>query len=101
MPDGDTEGFGLVFLEANACGKPVIGGKAGGAVEAVRDGETGLLVDGGEPSQIARAILALVNSPETAAKMGEAGLRFAKERDVTTIAEQFNLLCHRILRTQD
>ena len=34
MPDGDTEGFGLVFLEANACGRAVIGGRAGGAVEA-------------------------------------------------------------------
>ena len=37
--------FGLVFLEANACGRTVVGGRAGGAVEAVRDGETGLLVD--------------------------------------------------------
>ena len=52
MPDGDTEGFGLVFLEANACGRAVIGGKAGGAVEAVRDGETGLLVDGNSVQEI-------------------------------------------------
>jgi phosphatidylinositol alpha-1,6-mannosyltransferase len=46
LPDGDTEGFGLVFREANACHKPVIGGRAGGAVEAVADGTSGLLVDG-------------------------------------------------------
>ena len=43
---GDTEGFGLVFLEAGACGKAVIGGKAGGVPDAIRDGETGFLVDG-------------------------------------------------------
>ena len=46
MPDGDTEGFGLVFLEANACGIPVIAGKAGGSVDAVTDGANGLVVNG-------------------------------------------------------
>ena len=44
MPDGETEGFGLVFLEANACGLPVIAGRAGGSVDAVTDQVNGLLV---------------------------------------------------------
>ena len=43
--DGDIEGFGMVFLEANAAGKAVIGGKSGGAHEAVADGITGFLVN--------------------------------------------------------
>lgn len=60
MPDGDTEGFGLVFLEANACGRAVIGGRAGGAVEAVRVVETGLLVDGYSIEEISTAIRRLL-----------------------------------------
>ena len=44
LANGDVEGFGLVFLEANACGKPVVGGRSGGAVDAIADGESGLLV---------------------------------------------------------
>ena len=46
LPNGETEGYGIVFLEAGAHGKAVIGGRAGGAVEAVDDGSTGILVDG-------------------------------------------------------
>ena len=42
LPDGETEGFGLVFLEANACGLPVIAGRAGGSVDAVTDMVNGL-----------------------------------------------------------
>jgi phosphatidylinositol alpha-1,6-mannosyltransferase len=56
LADGDTEGFGLVFLEANGCGKPVVGGRAGGTTDAVRDGETGLLIDGDDVDAIAAAI---------------------------------------------
>ncbi len=56
LADGDTEGFGLVFLEANGCGKPVVGGRAGGTVDAIRDGETGVLVDGYDVPAIAAAI---------------------------------------------
>jgi phosphatidylinositol alpha-1,6-mannosyltransferase len=56
LADGDTEGFGLVFLEANGCGKPVVGGRAGGTTDAIRDGETGLLIDGQDVDAIAGAI---------------------------------------------
>jgi len=59
LDDGDTEGFGLVFLEANACGKPVIGGKDGGVPDAVRDGVSGLLVDGTDVTEIAAATIRL------------------------------------------
>jgi phosphatidylinositol alpha-1,6-mannosyltransferase len=41
MADGDAEGFGMVFIEANSCGKPVIGGRCSGALDAVEDKTTG------------------------------------------------------------
>ncbi len=70
---GDSEGFGLVFLEAGARGLPVVGGRTGGVGEAVLDGETGLLVDGTDPGDIARACLALLGDPDRAARLGAAG----------------------------
>ena len=59
LANGDTEGFGLVFLEANACGLPVIAGSDGGSTDAVRHGVNGLLVDGHAVAAIAEAMLAL------------------------------------------
>jgi len=69
----DVEGFGIVFLEANACGKPVIGGRSGGVPEAVVDGETGLLVDGSSPAAVAEAVLRLLRNPDLARRLGRAG----------------------------
>src|SRR4030095_15419304 len=51
--DADIEGFGMVFLEAGAAAKPVIGGRSGGTAEAIQDGITGLRVDGESASAIA------------------------------------------------
>lgn len=59
MPDGDTEGFGLVFLEANGCGLPVIAGRDGGSTDAVRHGVNGLVVDGRSVDEITAAMLSL------------------------------------------
>lgn len=70
------EGFGLVYLEAAAAGLPVVAGHAGGAVEAVRDGETGLLVDPDDPQAVARAVADLLDDPDRAAAMGKAGRRW-------------------------
>ena len=70
---GDVEGFGIVFLEANGCGKPVIGGRSGGAVDAIADGESGYLVDPYSPQAIAEAVMRLLTDPVLARRMGEAG----------------------------
>ncbi|HEY5799716.1 MAG TPA: glycosyltransferase family 4 protein, partial [Burkholderiaceae bacterium] len=100
LADGDTEGFGLVFREANACGKPVIGGRAGGVVEAVVDSQTGLLVDGSDIDQIATAIKTILGNPELAAKMSENGLKLARDNNTKAVATQFLKMCERVLDHQ-
>ncbi len=67
------EGFGLVYLEAMACGKPVIGGAHGGAPEIIEDGVTGYLVPHGDPMQLATSIEALLADPALSKEMGARG----------------------------
>jgi phosphatidylinositol alpha-1,6-mannosyltransferase len=69
----DVEGFGIVFLEANACGLPVIAGRSGGTNDSVINDQTGMLVDGTDCKQIARAILMLLNDKELCKNLGENG----------------------------
>jgi phosphatidylinositol alpha-1,6-mannosyltransferase len=71
--DGDTEGFGLVFLEAASAGKPAVAGTGGGTGSAVVDGVTGLRVDGENLEAIARALARLLADPAEAARMGLNG----------------------------
>src|ERR1700747_181257 len=67
------EGFGLVYLEAMACGKPVIGGAHGGAPEVIDDGKTGYLVPHGDAGQLATAIEPLLADPAREQEMGRRG----------------------------
>jgi phosphatidylinositol alpha-1,6-mannosyltransferase len=69
----DVEGLGIVFLEASACGLPVIAGDSGGAPETVQEGHTGHVVPGTDPKAIAAPIVNLLANPATAQKMGQAG----------------------------
>jgi len=73
--ENDVEGFGIVFLEAAATGRPSVGGRSGGIEDAVVDGETGLLVDPSSPGETAAAIGRLLRDRDLAARMGEAGRR--------------------------
>ena len=76
----EVEGWGNVFIEAAACGRPVVVGDSGGAREAVVDGETGLLVDGSDVGAVAEAVASLLEDPGRAEAMGSAG-RARVERD--------------------
>ena len=90
--DQDTEGFGIVFLEANACGKPAIGGRAGGVPDAVADGETGLLVDATDIEALSRAMIKLLTDEAYAQRLGANGHRrvikgFSWDKAAFTIRE--------------
>jgi phosphatidylinositol alpha-1,6-mannosyltransferase len=75
----DVEGLGIVYLEASACGVPVVAGRSGGAPESVCDGETGLVVDGWDVGVIAAAVGELLADPARAAAMGAAGRQWVVE----------------------
>lgn len=69
----DVEGLGIVYLEASATGLPVIAGNSGGAPDAVREGETGYVVDGRDPAALADRLVTLLTDRALARRMGAAG----------------------------
>ncbi|MBC3762340.1 glycosyltransferase family 4 protein [Quadrisphaera oryzae] len=75
----ETEGLGICFLEAAASGRPVVVGRSGGAPDAVRDGETGLLVDGTDVGAVAGAVASLLADPARARALGAAGRAWVRE----------------------
>jgi glycosyltransferase involved in cell wall biosynthesis len=76
-----VEGLGLVFLEAAACGRPVVGGRSGGTEEAVEDGVTGILVDPARVDEVVGAVDRLLSDPDLAARLGRAGRARAEARE--------------------
>lgn len=70
---GDSEGFGITFLEANACQCPVIGSYSGGIPDAIEDGKSGFLVPSDDHEALAEKILTLFRNPQLAKQMGEYG----------------------------
>ena len=93
LPNGDTEGFGLVLLEASACGLPVIGGRDGGTGSAVIDGATGLLVDAHKVEAVAAAMARLRLNDAERRRMGRAGAAFAAQSGWQEKARDFLALC--------
>jgi len=71
---GDTEGLGIVMIEALAHEKPVVASAVGGIVDVIRSGETGLLVPEKNPAALAQAILVLLAQPDQAKALGQRGL---------------------------
>ncbi|WP_158932535.1 glycosyltransferase [Acidisphaera sp. S103] len=96
MPDGETEGFGLVFLEANACGLPVIAGKAGGSVDAVTDQVNGLVVDGDDTGSIAAAIIRMFEDDGLRESLRVAGAEVAQASGWDRRVDQFLRLCDQL-----
>src|SRR5205085_7866985 len=99
LPDGDTEGFGLVFLEANACGKPVVAGNAGGAPDAVSDADNGLLVDGHDIRAIAEATISLLTNEQLYAGLSQGALQRARNSSWQERVDTFRVLCVSLLNS--
>jgi phosphatidylinositol alpha-1,6-mannosyltransferase len=76
----DIEGFGMVLLEAQSCGKPVIAGASGGTAETMRIPETGLAIPCDEPGNLAAAVVELLADPGRRARMGAAAREWVVER---------------------
>jgi phosphatidylinositol alpha-1,6-mannosyltransferase len=82
----EVEGWGNVFIEAAACGRPVVVGDSGGAPETLVHGETGLLVDGGDVAEVADAVATLLEDPAYASRLGKAGRARVEARHTWTRA---------------
>jgi len=90
LPGGNSagEGFGIAYLEAAAYGKPVVAGNVGGALDAVADKQSGLLVDPTDPGAVADAITRLLLDRELARRLGAAGAERAQSFAWPRIAER-------------
>ena len=93
-----VEGFGISLVEASACGVPVVAGRTGGIPDAVREAETGCLVDPGDLDGITRTVRALLQDPSQRQRLGSGGRRLVEAhlnwdrvaRELCAIGEEFS-----------
>jgi glycosyltransferase involved in cell wall biosynthesis len=100
VPSTD-EGLGLVAVEALLCETPVVGFRSGGLTDVIRDNSTGILVDPGDFSALARALDAVIADPARASTLGKAGRihalsTFAPE----SVARRYAAVYHKVLAAQ-
>jgi D-inositol-3-phosphate glycosyltransferase len=82
------ESFGMVALEAMACGTPVVASKVGGLAFSVQDGETGFLVPGGDPTALATRIQQLLTDDQLRQRLGQQAAHWARRYSWPTVAKQ-------------
>ena len=76
----EVEGLGIAYLEASACGLPVIAGSSGGAPDAVVDGKSGVVVNGTDITAIAKIVIKFLRDPEGSQQMGQFGRNWVVEK---------------------
>jgi len=87
--EGSAEGFGLVYLEANACGKPVIGTYSCGAEDAVKNDYNGILVEQNNIKQTSEAIINILSNQNLSEKIGKNGKKWTQSRDWSKIVLEY------------
>lgn len=89
--EGDMEGFGVVFLEASASGKPVIGTSIGGIPDAVEDGKSGFLIEPGDYAGLSRLLVSLLKDDEKRKRIGSYGKEMvARKFDWEAVIENYS-----------
>jgi len=99
LDGNDVEGFGIVFLEAQATSRPAVGGRSGGVPEAIAEGETGFLVEGTDADELAAVLWRLSESSEIRRRLGAAGRarvleHFTWERAARAVADLHGRIGH-------
>jgi len=89
IDSNNFEGFGLVFLEAGICGKPVVGTYNCGAEDAIVDGKTGFLVPQNDVKKTTEAVLKFLDNPELSKKLGENGKKRAQQMSWDNVAKKY------------
>jgi phosphatidylinositol alpha-1,6-mannosyltransferase len=98
LSNGDFEGFGIVFLEAGICRKPVVAGNSGGVSDAVVHGKTGFLVDPTSTESIAEGLTRLLLDEELGRKMGENGRkRVEREFSLSVLVSRLSSILNELL----
>jgi glycosyltransferase involved in cell wall biosynthesis len=101
VPSVWSEPFGLVSLEAMSAGRPVVASRTGGIIDIVADGETGLLVQPGDPSALQQAIERLLADPDLRNRMGQAAQRRFSEFQVSALVPRFERVYEDVLQKQN
>lgn len=97
LPSKDaSEGFGLVLVEAMACGKAVIGSATGGIVDLISNGVNGLLIPPVNEEALSQAMISLFENDDLREKMGISGLEFSKLHDWSSVAKQVETIYRQI-----
>lgn len=94
----DVEGFGIVFLEAASYSKPVIGGKNGGVVEAIKNGKTGYLINEGDEKELIKKILYLYENQKERERLGKNGRKRVEKEFYQNRSKSFVNYLNRIKR---
>jgi glycogen(starch) synthase len=97
MPSRNSEGFGLVALEASQMGRPVIASRLGGLPEVVVDGQTGLLIEPDDVTALSDAILRLLGEPEVAIGFGHAGRKHARSFSIERYTDEYDSLYRKLI----